>query len=189
MSKPTCPTDCTSYLADYAFSTCSPEWYRGQIDRIYLYGIGDPVVADPAIDPAGFVAEMAARVSNTSADANAIRILTVIGEKPEPETNTIQLSNNRTIVTSKKHTVSFKIDELTQENRDAMRQWECGNSFLIMYENDGLLFGGDPIGAGIEASLVGNLIIPVDRTAVDYIQGTLTWESKFSPNSIENPLD
>ncbi|WP_294892023.1 hypothetical protein, partial [Sulfuricurvum sp. MLSB] len=102
---------------------------------------------------------MAARVSNTSAAATAIRSLTVIGEKAEPETNMIKMSNNREIVTSKKHQIVFDIDELSQENMDAMRQAECGNSFLIMFEAGDRLYGGsDNIGDGIQGSLVANLV-------------------------------
>lgn len=189
MSKPVCPDDCTNVLADFSFNDCAPEWARGEIGRVYLYGIGYPLAADPINDPAGFIAEMAARVSNTSAAATAIRSLTVIGEKAEPETNMIKMSNNREIVTSKKHQIVFDIDELSQENMDAMRQAECGNSFLIMFEAGDRLYGGsDNIGDGIQGSLVANLVIPRDRSGLQYWHCTFTWEDKFHPHSCVNPL-
>lgn len=189
MSKPVCPDDCSNVLADYSFNDCAPEWARGEIGRVYLFGIGYPVIADPINDPAGFIAEMAARVSNTSANANAIRSLTVIGEKAEPETNMIKMSNNREIVTSKKHQIVFDIDELSQENMDAMRQAECGNNFLIMFEAGDRLYGGsDNIGDGIQGSLIANLVIPRDRSGLQYWHCTFTWEDKFHPHSCVNPL-
>lgn len=189
MSVLPCPTDCTSYVAAMSFNECAPEWYRGQVDRIYVMSVDYPILTNPKTNPAGFLVEMTARVSNSSALANAIRVFTVMGEKPEPEKTVVALSNNRNITTSKKHTLPFKIDELSQENRDAMLQWECGNKFRIIYENDGLLFYEENNGIGIEASLGADLIIPVDRSAVDYIQGVFTWENKFSPESCDNPLD
>jgi len=189
MSKIICPDDCSNYLAEFGFNDCAPEWNRGEIQKIYLFGIGYPIVADPINDPGGFIAEMAARVSNTSAAANAIRELTVLGEKPEAETNMIKMSNNREIVTSKKHTVPFKIDEMSQANRDAMRQLECGNKFLMMFENGDLLWGGsENIGDGIEGSFIANLIIPPDRSALSYYQCSFVWEDKYHPHSCVNPL-
>jgi hypothetical protein len=172
-----------------AFNECSPEWHRGQIDRIYVMSVDYPVLTNPKTNPAGFLVEMTARVSNSSVLANAIRVFTVIGEKPEPEKTVVALSNNRNITTSKKHTLPFKIDETSQANRDAVLQWECGNKFRILYENDGLLWYEENNGIGIEASLGADFIIPPDRSAVDVIQGSFTWENKFSPESCDNPLD
>lgn len=189
MSYPTCPEDCTTALADFAFDDCAPEWNRGEVSTVYLYAVGYPVIANPKTDPSGFIAEMATRVSNTSTDADAIRKLTVIGEKPEPEKSSIKMSNNREIVTSKKHSLIFDIDELSQANRDAQRQSECGNKFLIMYENGDLLYGGsDSIGNGIPCSLTMDTIVPKDRSALSYIHCVAVWEDKFSPDSCSNPL-
>ena len=190
MSLPTCPTDCTNILANWAFDECSPEWAAGEIGRVFLFGIGYPIANDPKTDPAGFLAAVNARMSNTSAAANAIRVLTVIGEKPEPETNIIKMSNNREIVTTKKHQIVFDIDEMSQENRDAIRQLECGNKFLMMFESgEKLLWGGsDHIGDGIEGSFIANLVIPRDRSGLTYYRCTFTWEDKFHPDSVESPL-
>jgi len=189
MSTPICPDDCTTTLANWNFDDCAPEWNRGEISRVYLFNVGYPVIANPKTDPAGFIAEMAARVSNTSAVANAIRSLTVIGEKAEPETNMIKMSGNREIVTSKKHNIIFDIDELSQENMDALRQLECGNNFLMMFENGTKIFGGsDNVNDGIPVSFVASLVIPRDRSALDYWRCTMTWEDKFHPDSCENPL-
>lgn len=189
MSKPVCPDDCSSYLANMNFNDCSPEWNEGEVHHVYLYGVGYPVVADPKTDPAAFIAEMAARVSNTSAAANAIRRLTVLGEKPEAETNKIQMSNDREITTFKKHTLSFKVDELSQENNDAMRQMECQNQYLMMFENGQLIYGGsDHIGDGIPCTVTVNLVIPPDRTALTYWQCQAVWKDKYHPDMCVNPL-
>lgn len=189
MSKPTCPDDCTSMLTDWQFDECSPIWNPGEISTIYLFNIGYPVAASPRNNPAGFIAEMAARVSNTAAAANAIRQLTVIGEKPEPEMVEIKLSGDRTITAYKRHTVIAEIDEFNETNREAMRYLECGNQFLMMYENGSLIYGGsDNIEDGIECSIIATEIIPKDRTDICRIRLTIKWEDKFSPDATTNPL-
>lgn len=189
MSTTICPDDCAGVLAEFSFDPCSPEWNRGEVGIVYMYSIGYPVVANPKTDPAGFIAEMALRVSNTSANPDAIRKLVVIGEKPEPEKTTIKMSGDREIVTNKKHSLMFNIDELSQANRDAQRQSECVNKYLLMWENGDLLFGGsDNIGDGVEAVVTMDTIVPLDRGALDYIKCTAVWNDKFSPDSCTNPL-
>jgi hypothetical protein len=189
MSLPICAEDCTSILAGMAFDECAPIWNRGEISTVYLFNIGQPVIANPRTDPAGFIAEMALRVSNTSANVDAIRKLTVIGEKAEPEKTAIKMSMDREIVTSKKHSIVFEIDETSQENRDAQRQMECGNKFLIMYEVGDWIYGGaDGINNGIECSITADIITPKDRTALELIKCTAVWNNKFSPESCLNPL-
>ncbi len=189
MSLPVCPDNCQDQLAEFKFDDCAPEWARGEVSIVYMFSPAYPVVANPRTDPAGFIAEMAARVSNTSNAANAIRKLVVIGEKPEPDKSTIKMSANRTIVTNKNHTLMFNIDELSQENRDAQRQSECQNKFALMWEVDWLIFGGsENIGDGAVCAVQMDTIVPVDRTALSYIKCTATWEDKFSPDSCTNPL-
>lgn len=190
MSKITCPDNCESYLMEWAFNDCSPSWSAGEIGRVFIFGVGYPLLVNPRNDPAGFLAEVNARLSNTSAATTAIRVLTVIGEKPEPETNMIKMSNNREIVTSKKHQILFDIDEFSEANNDAIRLLECQNQFLMMYEfGEKFLAGGSEyIGDGIPCSFVANKVIPRDRSGLTVFRCTCTWEDKFHPEVVESPL-
>src|SRR4026209_1209738 len=120
MSIPTCATDCTMDLPVLDFSECAPEINLSQINKVYMSKRDQPFTdwEDPA--------EWASRVSNTSLADDAIREFTVIGDKPLPEVQEQEISNQRISVLGRNHSINFAIDETNATNHAAMIQLQCG---------------------------------------------------------------
>lgn len=178
-TEPNCVTDCAGSMPIVEFTKCAPKTYTAQINYLYWTNVGQSMVdwTSPV--------EWAARLSNSSTNPQAIRTLFVIGSKPKPEAQKIKISLGREIIGKKKHTVAFKIDELNQTNHDMVRQIECGGQFLVWYGTTQLLWGGN---SGIEASIDIDEIITDDSGTVITIEGTMSWEARFTPERIENPI-
>jgi hypothetical protein len=177
---PTCPTDCTGLLPEVSFSDCAPEYAFGQIKKIYI----------AKSDAANFTnvedaAEWAARLSLAGVDPDAIRPLTVVGSKPAPEYTTLELSNNRKVVSIKTHTVDFKIDEVNEENYEFLRAMECGQQVKAWYATDDYIYGGTD---GISASIYMDDIIPEGIKELETFTGKLQWDYRFHPERNDNPL-
>jgi hypothetical protein len=67
-----------------------------------------------------------------------------------------------------------------------LRELECGTNFLVWYVAGKYIYGGND---GIEASFKLNDIIPEDNQELNTFNGTITWDAKFHPERINNPLD
>lgn len=179
-NDPECPENCQTELPEVDFSRCNPVTNPAQISYLYVTNVGNSMT-DWTSAP-----EWAGRISNTSANADAIRQMFVIGSKPKPESTKIQISLGRTIIGKKKHTVNFKIDETNATNRELVRLLECGGQYLIWFETSGGILFGD--NSGIIASIESDIIIDEDSGQIMRIEGTISWESKFTPASIASPI-
>lgn len=175
---PDCPTDCTAELPDVHFSECSPEVNNAEIRKMYIanVGYGFTDVSDPS--------EWASRLALTT-EPNAVRELTIIGDKPKPEAQSKKISGNRTIKGNKSHVVNIEIDETNTINYEMLRTLECGKQYLMWFADEVYLYGGDD---GIEASINLDLIIDKDRNNIELISGEATWDTQFSPERIQNPI-
>jgi uncharacterized protein YheU (UPF0270 family) len=189
MADIVCPTGCDDVVPVVSFDDCNPEFMESEIKKIYVASGG----AIPFEDWSD-ATEWGERVSqsgtpptgSTVAAKDLIRPLTVIGDKPEPTSVTRELSNRRTRTIGKDHTINFTIDELTQENRDFQRKTECGSAVRVWYEiHGGLMFGGNE---GILGNLTSNLVLARGTDEIALINGTVTWRSKFTEESIPSPL-
>ncbi len=99
---PTCGAE-TLPVVDFDY--CDPEIKASEIQRIFLRKIGS---AD--FDDWTQPAEWNARVSETDTGIDAIRALTVIGDKPAPNAPKKLISSGRNVVPRKEHVINFTID-------------------------------------------------------------------------------
>lgn len=180
MSLPTCPTNCAGSLPEVDFSYCAPVLNPGGITRFYLTNDGYPLTDWTSL------AEWNTRLSNDSTDADAIRTLVVLGDKPAPEKTEIEISDDRKVYIRKKHTINFRIDEVSDDNYAMVRQLECGGQFLGWYKGGDYLYGGND---GIKMSITLDDIHPESNQELNTLTGMATWEAKFHPERINDPLD
>jgi hypothetical protein len=172
---------CETQLPKPKFSLCDPEVNFGQIQKLYLTNPGYPLTDVEDLE------EWTDRLSNTSDDVDAIREITVIGEKPEAEETSIQISLNRTVSGPMNHTIPFEIDETNDTNYAWMRSYQGGpREVTFWYENEaGKIFGGD---SGIRASISVKYVTPRESTDLEKIMGSLTWKNKQDPERHASPL-
>lgn len=179
----TCATDCDTNLPVVSFSNCSPQTATAQIVKIYMSKEGFTDITSAS--------EWNDRLPGNESDQNeaadnAIRVFTVIGDKPAPEKSEKEISGGRFVTPQKTHTVNFSIDEISQANYDAAREFECGGNRLIWYEDSaGFVFGGN---AGISASINIDHIITASREDFQTLTGTAKWKSQFSPRRDAKPF-
>lgn len=177
---PVCGTDCEDNLPETEFDECNPEINEGQIAKVYITNRDNPLTdwTDPA--------EWNLRLDNSSADPDAIRTLHVIGDKPAPSSNDIELSLGRTVKSKKDHLINIAVDETNAVNHEFLRENECSGQYLMWYETlDGLLFGGNE---GIEVSLNLDMIIPQANNELITFSGTANWKSKFTEERTDSPI-
>ena len=178
---PTCPTDCAGSLPEVAFDECAPVVHYGEIEKIY---IARSDAAD--FTNVDLIAEWTTRLSDTSADPDAIRALTVIGELPEPEQSEITISGDRTVVGFKQFTLNVEIDETNDTNYLFLLTYECNVKVKLWFETaDGMLYGGNE---GIDGTLRLNNTIPRERAEIAKFIGTFKWKSQFSPLRCASPM-
>ena len=169
MTEVICPTGCDNELPELSMSDCNPEVDFGEIGWIYLTNVDNPLTDWTDIG------EWNPRLNNTSTDTDAIRFFYVAGDKPPAEVNESKISLCRTVYSEKTHTVNFDIDETNNTNYDAMRQIECGGTYLAWYATPNKLYGGN---AGIEVEIGMNHNITRGCTEINLIPGTLKWQNK-----------
>lgn len=176
-----CTDDCDFDIPAVSFAECNPEINLSQIAKIYI-------MQPDAADFADFtnVTEWTARLSQTSTDVDAIRTLTVVGDKPLPETTEKTISGNRIVPTDKKHTINFDIDESNATNHEFVRGTKCVKQVKFLYETiGGLLFGGN---SGIAGTM--KVDMTLSRTEGDIVlyPGTLKWSSTDLEERTTSPI-
>lgn len=181
-----CPASCDEQvLAVTDFNPCitSADIHKSEIDTIFIAKYDAKDIENPEV-----ATEWIARVSQTATDADAIRPLTVIADKPAATSTPIEVSKGRTINGPKTNVINFTVDEVTAANYDFFRGMECGGKYKIWYQTrGGFLYGGSK---GI--ILKGNTVDPINdrgNDAYETIQGTLTWESPTSfTERVKSPI-
>ena len=178
---PTCPTDCSSLVPEVSFNICAPNVNYGEIDFLYI----------GARDAGGLVdwtslAEWLTRISNTSVAADAIRQIGVIGSKPAPTRESIEISGNRKVWSPATHTIAIAIDETNDENYEFLRTLECNGFYKMWYSAGKYLYGGND-GIDVDQMFLDD-IIPESRKELDKFIGAAEWEAQFHPERILNPL-
>lgn len=178
VNLPNCPDDCTAELPSVQFSECAPETNNGEIRKIYIANVGNPLAdwTDPT--------EWATRLAQTT-EPTAIRSLTILADKPRAESQEKKISGNRTIKGNKAHTINIDIDETNTVNYEMLRTFECGKQYLLWYQDERYMYGGTD---GIAASINLDHLIDRDRNNLQLFQGEAKWESQFSPERIASPI-
>jgi hypothetical protein len=182
MPNPTCPANCATALPAASFSKCAPEVNLAEISYVYLAkGIAEAFTDWTEPD------EWATRVSNSSTTGDDyIRVLTVIGDKPEPTVAEREISAGRKVNVLKTHVVNYTIDESNAINHELLRSLECGGSYKVWYETKGgLLFGGNE---GIDASVFLNMVLNRGTDEIINLNGRIEWKNKFTEERTVSPI-
>lgn len=176
-----CQDDCEFDIPAVSFADCNPQVNLSQIAKIYTSQPDASPFTDWTV-----ITEWSTRVSDTANDADSIRALVVIADKPKPETQSRKISGNRTVVTDKNHVINFDIDETNAINHEFVRGGKCIKKVKFWYETiGGLLFGGN---SGIDGSF--EVDMTLSRTEGDIIlyQGTLKWNDINTEERCTSPL-
>ena len=177
---PICPEGCTSLMPDFNFSDCAPNVIFGEIEKIYIASLD----ADP-FDDWSDAAAWLARIENTDGTEESVRELTVAADLPAPTADEIEISNRRKVMSTKTFELAVTIDDNTEENYEAMRWSQCNPTVRFWFADQTHLYGGNE---GIRANVMLSEVIQRGAKAIKTIQGKFTWDAKFSPERIENPL-
>ena len=181
MSVVTCLEDCDFNLPATSFAECNPEVNLSQIAKIYVAKPEAASFSDPYD-----ITEWNTRLSETANDADSIRPLTVIGDKPLPEKTEKTISGNRIVVTDKKHTLNFDIDESNAINHEFVRGSKCIKSVKFWYETiGGKLFGGPD---GINGTIAVDMTLGRADGDIILYQGTLKWSDTNTEEMGDSPL-
>jgi len=182
MANPICPSGCDSPLPPVSFDGCAPEINNSEIWKLFVAKANTPAFSDWT-QPT----EWAARLDNTASGDDKIRQLTITGDKPQPTSNTREISGGRSQVTDKTHVVNITIDETNQINHDFVRYMECGGQVVIWYQTkSGHLYGGNSGITGV--NLVLDLVLNRGADEIQTYTGTATWRSKFTEERTVSPI-
>jgi hypothetical protein len=179
---PICPTGCSDVLPNPAFDHCDPKVKFGEIQKIYVASLN----ADPLNDWTSAV-EWATRIDNDdSADEDKIRELTVAADKPAPEFDVVEISDERKIKSPSSYTINITIDDNSDENYEFMRWTACNTTIRFWYATKENLYGG---AQGQIGQLHLDEVIERGNKSLITLVGTLTWENKYAPERTTNPLN
>lgn len=180
---PVCPEGCEAALPEVEFDACNPDVHFGQVSDVFITNFGNPM--DDVNDPA----EWTTRLALPSNDPERIVQLQGIGDKPAAEENVLEISKGRKVSGLKNHTVNFRIDEVSDKNYEMMRKFECQKLVLAWYKTfEGKLYGGNNGVHKPGVMISFNHVIPEDASALETLQGTITWRSSFHPCRTDYPL-
>jgi len=179
--NPTCPDSCSDSVPAVLFDYCAPDVNYGQIDKLYVAAYNAASFADWTS-----LSEWLSRIDNTSVDIDAIRELSVMGSKPAPTRDAIEISGDRKIYSPATHTIDVKVDETNEENYEFLRTLECNSYYKIWYAAGKYLYGGYD-GIIVDSFFLDDLI-PENSKELNIFQGVAEWENQFHPERILNPM-
>ena len=182
----TCPANCAS--ADFPavnFSDCTDAFVseESEITDIWLSPEDDANAGEPKYKPTDWTSKSAWETATNQSGAG-IKHLTVIGDKPLPETASRTVSKGRVIPGLGTHTVNFDIDDVTPENYTLMRRAQCGGRWVMWYATKRFIYGG---AKGFSANVVnaGEVLQRGDNyTVLSFI---MNWKAQQSPPRAANP--
>ena len=184
-----CPTDCEdNELPDVKFNDCV-EAFEEELSQIcdLLISVEDPENPGEALYKPTDINDPDAWIAVIAQTGAGVRRLTGIGSLPKGEANIRDISKLRRKVGKKNYTLTFTIDEMTDENYEFLRKMGCGRKIVMWFVTlGGKLYGGDDgFSATIEES---DPIFDADQNA--YVNGelVLTWKSKCAPPRTDWPL-
>lgn len=179
--NPICNENCATDLTEPVFSDCTPVVLYSEIRRI-------PVArkeAAPFVDVTS-KSEWEERIALPADDVNRIFLLTVIGNKPAATPQSKEISNGRIVVIGKDHVLNYRIDDVSDENYEFMRQLECGGKLRTWYETNGAkMYGGN---SGVIMTHIINDVLDEGADATEVLAGTATWKKKFHPERTVSPI-
>lgn len=186
---PTCPTACgVVTIPAVSIQECvdSIQEELSEITDLYVVGVdanGDALAApvDWTVAGAGGWADVL-----DQSVADKVRHLIVSGDKPDTENTDVTFSKFRTKTVQRRHTVNADIDDISDENYTFMLNLQCGATFRMWYATyGGKLYGG---ATGILCDVNANYALERGQDSRALIKLNLTWDRKFDPPRIANPL-
>lgn len=163
------------------FDHCEPEVKLSEIQRIFIGKVGGAPFTDYSN-----ASEWDERISETDTGINAIRVLTVIGDKPVPTTTKKDISGGRKIITRKDHLINATVDEVTEANHAFLQDVESGKRFKMWYETaGGFMFGGN---SGIDIEISGDMVLARGSGEIQLYQYQITWASPVTESRILSPI-
>lgn len=176
--SPTCGAE---ELPEVDFDFCDPEIKQSEIQRVFLAKIGAANFTDWT-QPA----EWTERMSETDMGIDAIRCLTVIGDKPAPASTKKDISNGRKKITRKDHTINATVDEVTDANHAFLQAVESGVRYKMWYETaGGFMFGGNN---GIAIEISGDMVLARGAGEIQLYQYIITWTSPNTESRCISPI-
>ncbi|HYH14630.1 MAG TPA: hypothetical protein VD794_05405 [Flavisolibacter sp.] len=166
-----------------SFNDCAPQWNLSEIEKLY---IAAPKAAN--FTDITSPTEWATRISQTTLGDDAIRVLSVAGDKPAPAGVVLEGTLGRTITVSKDHTVNYSIDDISDENYKLMQFLEAHPYIkLYAYETQAgkMYYYGNN---GIVVTNTLNHELPRGRNEKEVLNGVITWRKAISPDRMDSPL-
>lgn len=180
LTYPTCPTDCSGLLPAVEFE-CRPETHWGEISKLYI--AREEATDFNNVEDSG---EWTARLSQDGTDPDAIRELTIIGDKPAPDKTEVKIAGNKIAYGFKTHKINVAIDDDNDTNYSLMLYLECNVKVKLWYATaDGYLYGGN---SGELVNFTLDEIIPGSRQEVVKLTGLISWEKKNHPYRVISPM-
>lgn len=167
---------CSTVLPPTSSDLCDINSNYGQISEIRFTRYGDSLTDWTDAD------EWDGRLSNTTVLPSLptlapIRTLFGIGSLAAPEKPTIAGSKGRTIYGIPKYTMTFNVEDTSDENIDFVRLLPAGGQvYSGWFGTDERLFGGND---GVKMTLTADPIIPESRDDIMRIQVTISFEGTF----------
>lgn len=181
--KTVCQDDCEAMLPVVDYKSCKPQLNLSEIRRIFI----GKATAKPFEDWK-LPAEWMQRVSESKDEADTLRPLTVIADKPAPDETIVDVSDGRKVTLKKTMTVNYTSDDTNQTNYEFFTAIECGGQFRIWLETKGgKMYGGNEgiLLSGITASPVNER----GNDAYERIEGAFTWDGMSAfPARITSPI-
>jgi len=178
--NPVCPTGCDSTLAENTYDFCKQHIVTGEVDHVYLANGNAECFTNWALP-----GEWAARISTDSLDPNAIRRYRGIGDLPLGAADEIDISLCQKYQTEQTFTLNFDVEDVSDENYNAMRTMQCGGILKGWFSGGGKLFGGN---CGLDVSVKAGYQIERGCKTLHKIMLVFSWENQFSPERTTNPI-
>lgn len=160
---------------------CAPNVRTSEIRRIFLQ-----LTSADDFEDWTQPFEWVTRLSETSHDRNAIRPISVVGDKPAPNATNVRISLDRTQTVQKEHTVNATMYEVNDTNHAFVMAIKNGRYLKMHYETTGgYMFGGN---GGIMARVTVNMILPKGQGEIMMYQVTITWNSLRTEDRCLSPI-
>ena len=178
--NPVCPTGCVGVPAENTYNFCTQTIVTGEVDHVFL-SAGDAECFTNWALPG----EWAVRISEDSLDPDTIRRYRGKGTLPEGTQDEVEISLFQKWYSEKTFVLPFEVEDVSDENYEAMRTMECNNLLKGWFSAGGYLFGGN---CGLDVSIKANYKIDAGCKTLHKIMLSFTWESQFSPQRTPNPI-
>lgn len=157
---------------------CAPQLHMGPVMAIYFTD-GPPMTdwTDPW--------QWKARLDNLAEAPGRMRMLHVIGNKPEEKDKDINLAMDTLVRRAKEFRLKLEVDETGPVNYALLNYLECMPNLRFWFQTKHYLYGGNE---GIDGQMKLSEVIGPEVGGVNHFEGELTWAARRHPERIANPF-